>query len=93
MIKALKNRNMPMDKAQILCLLQDSQQYEVFSYGSSDEVEVWLVPRDDCPDHLFLKVYVAFGRLNGCVTHGAGVVFDMRVIAVLTSLSSDVGNC
>ena len=42
-IKALKLRNMQAD----LWLLPESPQYKVLSYGSSDEVEVLLVPRDE----------------------------------------------
>ena len=36
----------PVDEAQILWLLQESQQYKVTSCRSSDEVEVLLVSRD-----------------------------------------------
>ena len=41
-------------EAQVLSLLQESQQYNVISYGSSDEVEVLLVSREDWrkPNHL-----------------------------------------
>ena len=28
-------------------------EYEVLSCGSSDEAEVWFVPRDEWPDHRF----------------------------------------
>ena len=63
-------------------LLQGSPQNKVLSHGSSDEVVVWLVPRDEWPDHRFSGVLVAFGRpeenggsgLHGCLTPGAGVV-------------------
>ena len=50
-IKALKNRNMSVDEAHILWLLQASPQYNVLSYGSSDQVDKLLVPRDEWPDH------------------------------------------
>ena len=44
-----------------------------------------LVPRDEWPNHRFLGVLVAFGRLQenggsglkGCLTPGAGVAFDI----------------
>ena len=66
-------------------MTQGSSQYKVLSLGSSHEGEVFLVPRDDWPNHGSLEVPVAFGRpqekggsgLNGCLAAGAGVVFDM----------------
>ena len=84
-IKALKNRNMPVDEAQILWLLQESPQHNVFSFGSNGEVEALLVPRDEWLDHVSPGVHVSCGRPQEdggsghywYLTFGAGVASDL----------------
>ena len=69
-----------MDEASILWLLQEHPQYKILSYGSSDEVEVLLVPRDEWPDHHSPRLLVACGRPqeNG----GNGTVVQMSRLKV-----------
>ena len=78
-VEALESERLPAEKDRVLCLVQGSPRYRVFTRG--ENMEVVLLPGEEWPNHRSFRVLVASdgshrrggSGQDGNLTPGAGV--------------------